>query len=86
MDSSQTNVALAAPAWPPPGPEEQRSLRPNHPTQEAPDAEPHRLRAAGTQGAEPTSSFSEEETKAREGRGPPRSHSKTVCLFTCLEI
>ena len=48
MDSSQTNVALAAPAWPPPGPAEQQSLRPNHLTQEAPDTEPHRLRAAGT--------------------------------------
>lgn len=53
MDSSQTNMALAAPAWPPPGPAEQRSLRPNHLTQEAPDTEPHRLRAAGPQGQSP---------------------------------
>lgn len=89
MDSSQTNMALAAPAWPPPGPAEQRSLRPNHLTQEAPDTEPHR-QGGWVPGAEPTSSFSEEVAgEASEGRGPPeitQQDSAFVHLFGDLML
>lgn len=87
MDSSQTNMALAAPAWPPPGPAERRSLRPNHLTQEAPDTEPHRLRAAGPRGQSPPPASQRRWQERPEKEGDrPRSHSKTVHLFTCLEI
>lgn len=54
MDSSQTNMALAAPGVAPALAQQSSGVSgPNHLTQEAPDTEPHRLRAAGPRGQSP---------------------------------
>ena len=60
---------------PPPGPAEQRSLRPNHLTQEAPDTEPHRLRAVGTRGRAHLRLLGGGDQRGQRRKGTARDHT-----------